>query len=89
MRKQRRRSASVFASPIVLFLFFLNPKFPVSSHFLCSHSSVCFRFGRDSFFSDGHFLRSKTFAHHMQFNHLSFGFFKKKLTESFHERYDV
>ena len=54
MRKQRRRSASfavtaklisafVFATRIVHFIFFLNPKFPVSSHLLCLYSSVCVR----------------------------------------------
>ena len=50
MRKQRRRSASqklmgafVFATWIVQFLYFLNPKFPFSSHLLCMYSSVCVR----------------------------------------------
>ena len=33
--------AFVFATQIVQFLFFLNPKFPVSSHVLCLYSSVC------------------------------------------------
>ena len=45
MQKQKRRSASqitfVFATRIVQFLFFLNPKFQASSHLLCLHSSVC------------------------------------------------
>ena len=48
MRKQRCRSASlllistfVFATRIVHFLFFLNPKFPASSHLLCLCSLVC------------------------------------------------
>ena len=52
-RKQRRRSASqlrstaklisafVFATRIVQFLYFLNPKFQVSSHLLCFYSLVC------------------------------------------------
>ena len=30
-----------FATRIVQFLFFLNPKFPVSSHLLCLYSPVC------------------------------------------------
>ena len=47
MRKQRRRSASrlisafVFATRIVQFLFYLNPKFQASSSFLCLYSPVC------------------------------------------------
>ena len=48
MRKQRRRSASrklisafVFATRIVQFLFYLNPKFQASSSFLCLYRSVC------------------------------------------------
>ena len=44
-RKQRRRSASrfafVFATPIVQFLFYLNPKFQASSSFLCLYRPVC------------------------------------------------
>ena len=45
-RKQRRRSASlisafVFATRIVQFLFYLNPKFQASSSFLCLYSPVC------------------------------------------------
>ena len=32
-----------FATRIVNFLFFLNPKFPASSHLLCLYSSVCVR----------------------------------------------
>ena len=56
MRKQRCRSASrffvvtaklisafVFATEIVHFLFFLNPKFQASSLLLCLYSSVCVR----------------------------------------------
>ena len=39
-------SAFVFATRIVQFLFFLNPKFPVSSHHLCLYSSVCVGHGR-------------------------------------------
>ena len=31
----------VFATRIVQFLHFLNPKFPVSSHFQCLYTSVC------------------------------------------------
>ena len=34
-------SAFVFATWIVHFLFFLNPKFQVSSHLLCLYSLVC------------------------------------------------
>ena len=34
-------SACVFATRMVLFLYFLNPKFPAYSHLLCSYSSVC------------------------------------------------
>ena len=34
-------SAFVFATRIVQFLYFLNPKFPVSSHLLCLYSWVC------------------------------------------------
>ena len=51
MRKQRRRSASrltaklisafVFATRIVQFLFYLNPKFQASSSFLRLYRSVC------------------------------------------------
>ena len=46
MRKQWRVtakliSAFVFATCIVQFLFFLKPKFPVSSHLLCLYSTVC------------------------------------------------
>ena len=31
----------VFATHILQFLYFLNPKFPASSHLLCLYSSVC------------------------------------------------
>ena len=41
-------SAFVFATRIVQFLFYLNPKLPVSSHFLCLNSSVCVRNVRKS-----------------------------------------
>ena len=34
-------SAFVFATLIIQFLYFLNPKFPVSSQLLCLCSSVC------------------------------------------------
>ena len=34
-------SVFVFATRIVQFLYFLNPKFPVSSHRLCLYSPVC------------------------------------------------
>ena len=49
LRKQRRRSASrsaklisafVFATRIVQFLFYLNPKFQASSSFLCLYRPV-------------------------------------------------
>ena len=51
MRKRRRRfvvtvkliSTFVFATRLVEFLNFLNPKFPVSSCLLCLHSLVCVR----------------------------------------------
>ena len=33
--------AFVFATHIVQFLYFLNPKFQASSHNLCLYSSVC------------------------------------------------
>ena len=33
----------VFATWIVQFLYFLNPKFPASSHLLCLYSTVCVR----------------------------------------------
>ena len=33
-------SAFVFATPILQFLYFLNPKFPVSSHLLCLYRLV-------------------------------------------------
>ena len=33
--------AFVFATRIVQFVYFLNPKFPASSYFLCFYSSVC------------------------------------------------
>ena len=52
MRKQRRRatakliSAFVFATRIVQFLSFLNPKFQASSHLLWLHSPVCVAPGR-------------------------------------------
>ena len=39
-------SAFVFATRIVQFLFFLNLKFPASSHLLCLYSSVCVRSDR-------------------------------------------
>ena len=50
MRKQRRRSASVtaklisafvFATRIVQFLFYFNPKIQASSYFLCLYRPVC------------------------------------------------
>ena len=47
VRKQRRRSAAklisafVVATRIVQFLYFLNPKFPVTSPLLCLYSTVC------------------------------------------------
>ena len=34
-------SAFVFATPIVQFLFYLNPKFQAPSSFLCLYRSVC------------------------------------------------
>ena len=34
-------SAFVFATRIVQFLFYLNPKFQASSSFLCSYKPVC------------------------------------------------
>ena len=51
MRKQRRRSASlfnafVFATRIVQSLYFLNLKFQASSHLLWLYSPVCVRPGR-------------------------------------------
>ena len=56
MRKQRRRisfavtakliSAFVFATQIVQFLFYLNPKFQASSHRLWLYSPVCVGPGR-------------------------------------------
>ena len=39
-------SAFVFASRIVQFLFYLNPKFQASSSFLCLYRSFCVRPGR-------------------------------------------
>ena len=39
-------STFVFATWIVQFLYFLNPKFPVSSHLLWLHSPVCVGPGR-------------------------------------------
>ena len=39
-------SAFVFATRIVQFLFYLNPKFQASSSFLCLYRSVCVRPGR-------------------------------------------
>ena len=36
-------SAFVFTTRIVQFLYFLNPKFPASSHLLCLHSPVSVR----------------------------------------------
>ena len=36
-------SAFVFATRIVQYLFFLNPKFQASSHLLCLFSSICVR----------------------------------------------
>ena len=39
-------SAVVFATRIVQSLFFLNPKFPASSHILCLYRSVCVGPGR-------------------------------------------
>ena len=40
-------SAFVFASRIVQFLYFLNPKFPASNHLLCLYSLVCVGPGRN------------------------------------------
>ena len=51
-QKQRSRSASqaaklisafVFATRLVQFIYFLNPKFSASSRLLCLYSSVCVR----------------------------------------------
>ena len=39
-------SAFVFATRIVQFLYFLNPKFPVTSHLLCLYRPVCVGPGR-------------------------------------------
>ena len=39
-------SAFVFATWIVQCLYFLNLKFPISSHLLCLYSSVCVRPGQ-------------------------------------------
>ena len=36
---------TVSATRIVQFLYFLNPKFPASSHLQCLYSSVCVVFG--------------------------------------------
>ena len=40
------KGAFVFATSIVQFLYFLNSKFPASSHLLFLYSSVCVRRGR-------------------------------------------
>ena len=40
------KDAFVFATRIVQFLLYLNPKFQVSSFFLCLYRSVCVRPGR-------------------------------------------
>ena len=40
MRTAKLISAYVFATRIVQFFYFLNPKFPVSSHLLCLYSPV-------------------------------------------------
>ena len=57
-KKQRRRSpagctvtsqlisANVFATQIVQSLYFVNPKFQGSGHFLCPYSQVCVGPGR-------------------------------------------
>ena len=47
-------SVFVIATRIVPFLYFLNPKFPASSHLLCLYNSVCVRPVRKShcWFSD-------------------------------------
>ena len=45
MRKQRRRSASRFATRLVQSLYFLIPKFQASSHLLWLYSLVCDRPG--------------------------------------------
>ena len=39
--------AFVFATGIVQFLYFLNPKFQASTHLLCLYSYVCVRPGRN------------------------------------------
>ena len=39
--RKQRRSTFVFATRIVQFLFYLNPKFQASSSFLCLYSPVC------------------------------------------------
>ena len=40
-------SIFVFTTRIIQFLYFLNPKFPVSSHLLCLYSLVCVRPGQN------------------------------------------
>ena len=40
-------SAFVFTAQILQFLYFLSPKFPTSSHFLCMYSLVCVGPGRN------------------------------------------
>ena len=41
------KSAFVFATRIVRFLYFLNPKFPLSNHLLGLYSPVCVAPGRN------------------------------------------
>ena len=43
---KKQISAFVFATRIVQFLYFLNPKIPASSHSVCFYSLVCIRAGR-------------------------------------------
>ena len=44
----------VFATGIVKFIYFLNPKFPASNHLLLLHNPVCVGPGRNPYCSFSH-----------------------------------
>ena len=68
-RKQRCRSAIVFATRILQFLYFLNPNFSVSSHLLCLYSSVCVGHVRKPHFWFSHAADHILFYSHECANH--------------------
>ena len=68
-------SALVFATRIVQFLYFLNPKCPASNHPLCLYSSVCV----------GPFEKPHCwFSHDMAEMHIETGFLKNVFQKEVH-----